>query len=250
MADEQVTEIRIVGENGAGDQVFKGTYQEIAQKLADAQRHGTAKIREQEEQLRERDALLAQQQQQTQQPAKEGEFDRQKYFALLYENPQAAQEYSLNMLLGRNVREFVAEYDQVKQGAQIGMQQAINSAFVQRHPELLQVTPENDAQNAKTISDILTKRGWSYNLDNLDAAYAVARQGNQLKLPEAMTATFTETNTIQLPAAPITTGKPASQTTSAEQAESDFLRTAPLDKVRDFLEQKSKGQQIFAPTTV
>ena len=250
MADN-VTPIRVVGMNGAGDEVY-----ENVDKLVEAKSHATAKIREQQEQLRAAQAQLEQYQQwQAQQQAQQqaaaapdgSGFDRNKYFALLYENPQEAQAYSLKHILGRDIGEFVTEYDQVRQGAMAGYQQSVNGAFVQKHPELLQVTPDADLHNAKVISEILTKRGWAYNVDNLEAAYAVAKVNNQLQLPDAQPSDPAASQQI---AAPIVTGKPSAQGSDGSAEEADFLRTAPIGKVRDYLENKFKGASAFAPSTI
>jgi hypothetical protein len=239
-------EIRIPGQNGAGDEVFTAeNHEELSKKLAESKGHATRKIAEQQAAISEYESNAHAVQQPVVAPVKDGEFDRTKYFNMLYENPLQAQEYALKFVLGgRDPKEFVSEYDQIKEGALLGRQNAINAQFVHNHPELLQVTPADDIENAKTIDKIVKDNGWTYNLNNLEAAYAVAKTQNKLKLPEA------QQQQQQEPIVPITTGRPAAQQTSAEQQEAEFLRTGDINKVRDYLEKKYQGQPVFAPTVL
>lgn len=240
-------EIRIPGVNGAGDEVFTAeNHEELAKKLAEGKANATRKIAEQQAQISEYETNAhAVQQTVSATVAADGSFDRNKYFNMLYENPLAAQEYALKHVLGgRDPKEFVQEYDQIREGALLGRQQSINAQFVHAHPELLQVTPDEDLANAKTIDKIITDNGWNYNLNNLEAAYAVAKVQGKLKLPEVQVTQQAE------PIVPVTTGKPASQQGTAEQQEAEFLRSGDLSKVREYLENKYKGQPAFAPMTV
>lgn len=239
-------EIRIPGQNGAGDEVFTAeNHEELSKKLAEAKGNATRKIAEQQSQISEYESNAHAVQQQPAAVVKDGEFDRTKYFNMLYENPLQAQEYALKFVLGgRDPKEFVSEYDQIREGALLGRQNAINAQFVHNHPELLQVTPADDLENAKTIDSIIKANGWSYTLNNLEAAYAVAKVQSKLKLPEA------QQQQQQEPIVPVTAGRPAAQQTSAEQQEAEFLRTGDIAKVRDYLENKYKGQPVFAPTVI
>lgn len=241
-------EIRIPGQNGAGDEVFTAeNHEELSKKLAESKGHATRKIAEQQATISEYEsnghAVQVSSAAQTQ--VKDGEFDRTKYFNMLYENPLQAQEYALKFVLGgRDPKEFVSEYDQIREGALLGRQNAINAQFVHNHPELLQVTPADDQENAKTIDGIIKANGWSYTLNNLEAAYAVAKVQSKLKLPEA------QQQQQQEPVVPVTAGRPAAQQTSAEQQEAEFLRTGDINKVREYLEKKYQGQPVFAPTVI
>jgi hypothetical protein len=44
---------------------------------------------------------------------------------------------------------------------------------------------QDDIHNAEVVSKILTENGWTYNLSNLEAAYAVAKADGRLKLQSA-----------------------------------------------------------------
>jgi hypothetical protein len=243
--------VRIVGQGGAGDQIFEAAdAQEMVQKMTQAQEHATVKIREQEQALQEAQQRVSQyEQERAEQQRKadvelKGGFDKQQYFALLYNDPLAAFDYAAKYRIGRDLRDFLTEYDQVKQGAQIGMQQAINGAFVARHPELLQVAPADDMHNSKVISEILTNNNWQYSVDNLEAAYAVAKAAGKLKLPPPEPAA---SQVVEPPQPPVVSGRsPAPATGQVEEQE--FLRTAPLEKVREYLENKFAGQP-FAPAS-
>jgi ribosomal protein L18 len=61
----------------------------------------------------------------------------------------------------------------------------VNSQFAQKHPELLEASREDDIHNAEAIAKILMEYGWTYNLNNLEAAYAVAKTQGKLKLEAA-----------------------------------------------------------------
>ena len=76
-----------------------------------------------------------------------------------------------------------------------------------------------------------------YTPNNLEAAYAVAKTSNKLKLPNANFGTE-----ATLPVVPTTVSRPIGQVNTSE-SEDEFLRTAPLSKVKDYLEKKYQGSQ-------
>jgi len=222
----------VPGIDGGGSQVFEAdTPEELTQQFQQAQENATAKIRElaqQNEAFQQRIEQLT--------PAAPGGgpegFNKQKYFNLLYENPIEAQKYAMQFVIGAPVDDFLKDYNTVRQGSLAGMQNMVNAQFAQKHPELLQVPQEDDIYNAKVISEILTENGWTYNLNNLEAAYAVAKTQGKLKLnaaPAGPEATL-------IPA-PTVVSRPTGAADST-QAEDEFLRTAPLDKVKQYLEKK------------
>ena len=156
---------------------------------------------------------------------------------MFYENPVAAQKYAMQFVIGAPVDQFLQDYQTVRGGAMMGIQNAVNAQFAQKHPELLQVPQEDDIKNAEVISKILTDNGWAYNLNNLEAAFAVAKNENKLKLQST---SFSPEAT--LPVAPTTVTRPTGQVNTSE-SEDEFLRTAPLGKVKDYLERKYAGSQ-------
>lgn len=231
MSDKEF-KVVIPGIDGGGSQVFEGdTQEELNQKLVDAQTNATQKIRE----LASANQQYEQQIQQLtpQQPQQNPDgFDKQKFFSDLYERPADAIAYALEKKLGIGLDEFLNDYQQVRAGSQLSVQNAVNAQFAQKHPELLQVPQEDDIHNAQVISKILTDNQWVYNLNNLEAAYAVAKTGNKLKLPNTNFAPE-----VNMPTAPSTISRPTGSINTTE-AEEEFLRTAPLDKVKQYLEKK------------
>lgn len=227
----------IPGIDGGGSQVFEADSQEeLNQKLVDAQTNATQKIRElasANQQYEQQIQQLTPAQQQTQPDG----FDKQKFFSDLYERPADAIAYALEKKLGIGLDEFLNDYQQVRAGSQLSVQNAVNAQFAQKHPELLQVPQEDDVHNAQVISKILTDNGWVYNLNNLEAAYAVAKTNSQLKLPNTNFAPE-----VQLAPAPTTIQRPTGSINTTE-AEEEFLRTAPLDKVKTYLEKKYPSSQ-------
>jgi hypothetical protein len=224
----------VPGIDGGGSQVFEAeTPEELATQFQQAQENATAKIRE----LAQQNETYQQQiESLTPQPqggaASPDGFNRQKYFNLLYENPIEAQKYAMQFVIGAPVEAFLSDYQNVRAGSIAGMQNMVNAQFAQKHPELLQVPQADDIHNSEQISKILTENGWTYNLNNLEAAYAVAKTQGKLKLnaapsgPEAM-----------MLSAPSVVSRPSGATDSTA-TEEEFLRTAPLDKVKLYLEKK------------
>lgn len=239
---DKAFKVVIPGIDGGGSQVFEADSQEeLNQKLVDAQTNATQKIRElasRNQEYEQQIQQLAPQQTQQNNGDPEG-FDRQQFFNLLYQKPVDAWKYAAQFAMGTSVEDFVKDYQNVRAGSQLSVQNAVNAQFAQKHPELLQVPQEDDVHNAQVISKILTENGWVYNLNNLEAAYAVAKTNNQLKLPNTNFAP--EAN---LPPAPTTIQRPTGSINTIE-AEEEYLRTAPLAKVKEYLEKKyPSGQRV------
>lgn len=237
MADKQY-KVVIPGIDGGGAQVFEAeTPEQLAEQFQKAQENATAKIRE----LAQQNEQFQQQIQQLTPPEPEHKgngFDKQKYFNMLYENPVEAQKYALQFAIGMPLDEFVSDYQQVRGGAMMGLQNAVNAQFAQRHPELLQVPQEDDITNATIITKILTDNQWPYDLSHLEAAFAIAKTNNQLKLNIPAAPEFAAV------AAPTVVTRPTGSVNTSE-AEEEFLRTAPLDKVKAYLEKKFPGKDAY-----
>ena len=60
--------------------------------------------------------------------------------------------------------------------------QAIQRAFVQNHPELLDVNPQADARNLQAVYGTLFQNGWELSLESMEAAYAAAKQAGWIDL--------------------------------------------------------------------
>lgn len=230
---EKPYKVIVPGINGEASQVFEADSQEeLNQKFVEAQSNATQKIRELASQNQQYEQQITSSQAKKNQETDPNGFDRQKYFSMLYENPVEAQKYAMSFVIGMPVEDFVQDYQTVRGGAIMGIQNAVNAQFAQKHPELLQVPQEDDLHNANVISKILTDNGWQYNLNNLEAAYAVAKTNNQLKLPNT---NFSPEATL-VPA-PTTISRPTGQVNTSE-SEDEFLRTGPLAKVKEYLEKK------------
>jgi hypothetical protein len=178
---EKPYKVIIEGQNGAGNQVFEAeTPEELQTKFQEAQTHATAKIREQAQELqtvKERLAALESRRTATT-PANGGNgFSRDKYFQLLYQDPIAAQDYVLGHRIGQPVDQFLNDYAKtVRPGAEMAKINAVNAAFVQKHPELLSVSPEDDLHNANAMRKIIADNGWEYSERNLHAAVCLGEE--------------------------------------------------------------------------
>ena len=230
----------IPGVDGGGAQVFEAdTPEEMQQQFQKAQENATAKIRE----LAQQKTALEQQVQQFGQPANgDGagtpDASRQQFFNTLYEHPDDAIIGALERKMGMTWNDFTKDWQTVRGGAMMGIQNSVNAQFAQKHPELLQVGQDEDAHNADAISKIITENGWSYNLNNLEAAYAVAKTQGKLKLNDA-NQFAPEAHMTPVPS---TVTRPTGQVNTSA-SEEEYLRTAPIPKVREYLEKKYGGQQ-------
>lgn len=234
MADK-LYKVIIEGTEGRGSQVFEAeTPEELQEKFKQAQTHATAKIDELDAKVKGLEEQLASVEQVTPSvPQTNGGFDRDHYFKLLYADPVAAQDYVLSATIGMPVKDFMTDYtNTVRPGAALATKNAVNAAFVQKHPEVLQVSPEDDLHNSKIILEIIHERNWPYDVKNLEAAFALAKDGGKLKLPPQET-TMPEIT----PPVPTTVTRPSVQANTSE-SEEQFLRTAATEDVRKYLEKK------------
>src|SRR2546421_371395 len=224
MADKAYKVI-IEGTDGRGSQVFEAeTPEELQDKFKEAQTHATAKIAQQDKEnteLKQRLATLEASIEPA--PAANGNPDnawRKEFF-----------KQGLTEILGVPVEDFIKDYTQtVRPGAELSKINAVNAAFVQKHPELIQVSPEDDLHNANTMRKIIADNGWDYSEKSLNAAFAVAKVEGQLKLPVAEPEGA-------LPPVPTTVTRPSVQV-NTDKTEKEFLTTAPTEKVREYLEKK------------
>lgn len=236
---EKPYKVIVPGINGGGSQVFEAeTPEEMQQQFQQAQENATAKIRELASQNEQFQQQINQLQPKVQQTTNPNGFDRQKFFNTLYENPDEAVVYALEKKLGVNLGEFMQDYQTTRTGAQMGMYNAVVGEFSSKHPEILRVgSPEDDKHNGKVFDDILKEHGWAFNLKNLEAALAIAKAEGKLKL---MDVNFSPEATLA--PAPTTISRPTGQVNSSE-AEDEFLRTAPINKVKEYLEKKYPTSQ-------
>ena len=162
-------------------------------------------------------------------------FDKQQFFNQLYEKPEDAIAYALEKKLGVSLADFMQDYQNTRAGAQLSITNSVSAQFAQNHPELLQVSnQEDDRNNGKVLDDIMKANGWAFNLNNLEAAYAVAKTGNKLKLNETNFAPE-----VHLPHSPSTIQRPTGNVNTSESLQ-DFYNNAPLPKLREYFEEMDK----------
>lgn len=233
---EKPYKVIIEGQNGAGNQVFEAeTPEELQTKFQEAQTHATAKIREQAQEnttLREQLAAL-QSNIEPVAPNGNGAANNQQLFQTLYNSPVQFIKDGLSQAIGMPFDDFIKDYTKtVRPGAEMAKINAVNAAFVQKHPELLSVSPEDDLHNANAMRKIIADNGWEYNERNLHAAFALAKNDGYLKIAPAAAGAE-----VVMQPVPTTVTRPAAAANTSE-SEEHFLRTAPTEKVREFLEKK------------
>lgn len=236
MSDKQF-KVVIPGVDGGGAQVFEADSQdELVEKLKTAQENATAKIRE----LAQNNEALSQQMQQNGGQAQQSgqtAYNKDEYITQFYNDPMKALDQYFEQRLGTSPDQFLNDYQQVRAGSQKAVMNEVSAVFAQSHPELLQVSAEEDKHNANVISQILTDNGWSYNVKNLEAAYAVAKVEGKLKLGQ--TSPFPEATLLP---SPTTITRPTGAVNNSA-SEEEFLQTAPLSKVKEYLEKKYAGSR-------
>lgn len=226
----------IPGADGAGDEVFEAaTQEELIDKLRIAKGNATEKIRQDAQERARLESELRAAQPKPPAQADGEKFDQDHYFRLLSEDPLEAHRYALSFVFDADIEDLKEDYRRVRTAAALSVQDRVNAAFVRKHPELLQVSSEDDVVNTEAIQKILTENGWKYTVQNLDAAYALAREQGRVKLPKSSAPPAPAAETAPVPS--VLPGRPSAPTPS-ESDEEKFLRSAPLDKVREYLEKK------------
>lgn len=178
--------IEVPGPDGANPEVFWGegateadAYQAAAAKVAEGKQHATQKIHEQQQQLEELQARLTP----AEPPPAANGFDRQAYFNTLYEDPLKAFDLAFTQRFGMSPEDATQQWERMSQVEQIVQARTVAAQFASKHPELLQVTPDQDRANGSMIEKIINENGWAYTEKNLEAAYALALHQGKLKLP-------------------------------------------------------------------
>lgn len=236
MAEKQFKVI-IPGENGGGDQVFYyDTPEELQEKFVNAQTHATAKIRELSGRLTTAEQQLAA----TNQAIASGNngVDRGDFFETFYKDPREAGKQLLSDIFGAPIDAVINDYATVvRPAAQRSNIAAVDNEFVRQHPELMEVSQQDDLHNATAIRNIIIERGWNYDVDTLNDAYTIAAQQGQLKLHRINV----QPSSSALPSVPTTVTRPSSQPNTSE-SEQKFYQTAKLSDMRAYIEKKF-GQQ-------
>jgi|SRR5690348_7350091 len=218
--------------DGSGKQVFEAESPEaLIDKLADAQVHATKKIREQAQQLEAA-------QTQVEESESGGAFDKQKWFGTLYEEPLGAIDQWAETRFGMPVDQLVQRLGQMEQATANVTQSSVMNEFVARHPELLQVSKDDDVHNSQVVGSILQDNNLPLTANTLEMAYALAKDQGKLKLPAAQQE--------DQPIVPVTlTSKRGTQTSAVSQEEE---RRAMARMSRPELEEylrKKHGDRVF-----
>ena len=230
--------------DGSGKQVFEGaTEAELSDKLATAQMHASKKIREQAQLLQTREQELAELQSRMtpkEEPVPEGGFDRQAYFAKLYEDPMAANDMYLERRFGMPVDELRGKLQRMDEAAVVLQQRKAIESVGARYPMFAQLSQEDNNANGIVIDKILKEHGWELDEGHLEAAILMAKERKLLKMP-------VEGERIPAEEPPATLGgSNTGATANGGFNEEEFKRTATADQWRTYLKQKYAGARIGA----
>jgi hypothetical protein len=229
---EKPYKVIIEGQNGAGNQVFEAeTPEELQSKFQEAQTHATAKIREQAEALRARDEEIATLRQSAGSYSNgNGNVTDDEATRLWKEGiAKAFKVPSFDILENK-----LARMDQITNFQE---QQFVNNSLIAKHPELLEVSKEDDRHNANEIKKIAEELGAPYTEISAEACFALAKERGRLRLGVVPVG-----EEVRLPPVPTTVTRPAAAANTSESRE-EFLRTAPTEDVRKFLEKEWAGKQ-------
>lgn len=151
--------------------------------------------------------------------------DRGDYFGTFYTDPMAAQDIWYESRFGKKPQQAKKENQEVSKVAAQAKADRILGEFANKHPELLQVSPEDDLKNGLAISKILQENGWD--VEKLDAAYALARERGQIVLPVASAAAPGEAQAqgVSIP-----------RTVSPEAEKQFYASNPPAEAIREYLE--------------
>lgn len=227
--------------DGSGKQVFEGaTEAELNDKLATAQEHGTRKIREQAQELETMKGRLAQLEAasaETTTTTTTNGFDKEGYFSTMYQDPLKAVDIWAEQRFGLPIDKLVERFSAHDRAADMVTVNQVAGQFARKHPELLQVTPDQDLSNSKAIDAIMQENEWKYSENNLEAAFLLAQKRGKIILPSTTSTTQEEvTATI------------GSQGGGASTEIDDATATAnmSLDQKRDYYRAKIARAQAAA----
>lgn len=223
---EKPYKVIIEGANGAGSQVFEAeTPEELQTQFQQAQTHATAKIREQAQELEQ----LRQRELEREKPPANGHTQDDEISKAWKQGIATAFGLPFDTLAQK-----LAKMDQV---TSIQERSFVNQSLAVKHPELLEVSQEDDLHNGTVISKIVEELGGNYTESIADAAFALGKQRGLLKLKLVPVG-----EEVALTPVPTTVSRPAAAANTSE-SEEHFLRTAPVEKVREYLEKKHAAGQ-------
>jgi len=221
MADKQYKVI-IEGENGAGSQVFEADTPE------ELQTHATAKIREQAQELQStKERLTALEANIEPAPAGNGGTDtawRKQFF-----------KEGLTEIFGAPIDDVIRDYGRISQTTEQIRLNALGNSLLQECPEIAGTSEADQVENGKKIAKMVEEQGWPTTLQSLKAATVLLEREGKLKV------TTVENQEIMSPI-PTTVTRPSAPV-NTDQSEKDFLRTAPTEDVRKYLEKKFAGSR-------
>ena len=229
MADKQFRVI-IEGENGAGSQVFEAeTAEELQDQFKTAQTHATAKIREQAQELQAAKARLAALESNIEvAPPPNGGTDsawRKQFF-----------KEGLSEIFGAPIDDVIKQYGRMSETTEQVRLTALGNSLIQECPEIAGTSEADQMENGKKIAKYVEENGMPMTLAGLKAATVLLEREGKLKIAPM------ENQEILAPV-PTTVTRPSVQV-NTDQTEKEFLRTAPTEKVREYLENKFAAKRV------
>lgn len=226
----------IEGTEGRGNQVFEmDTPEEIVEQFQKAQAHATQKIAEIDKEntaLRERLAAL----EAAPAPNTNGGTNTSDFMNKFVTAPVDALKDGLSQIFGAPVDQVIEEFRRTqKVTSEISLQSTANQ-LIQAFPEIAGTSEQDQSYNGEQISKYMVQRGWEPTFENMEAATIVMKQHGKLKLAP------TQDNEPLVPV-PTTVSRPAAKASDSE-SEEHFLRTAPVEKVREYLEKKHAQARV------
>jgi hypothetical protein len=229
MADKQYKVI-IEGEDGRGSQVFEAeTPEELQNQFKEAQTHATKKIAEQDKELQAaRERLAALEANIEPAPAGNGGTDtawRKQFF-----------KEGLTEIFGAPIDDVIRDYGRISQTTEQIRLNALGNSLLQQCPEIAGTSEADQIENGKKIAKFVEENGMPMTLEGLKAATVLLEREGKLKVAPLE-------NSEILPPVPTTITRPSVQV-NTDQSEKEFLRTAPTEEVRKYLEKKFAAKQV------
>lgn len=157
--------------------VVKGANMEEAFKVLAKMKEDTAAAYKAEKLQREQlasqvDELRTEVQRAKQPPARveDGKFNKDRYYELLNQDPDAANSYWFESKFGAKPEALAQDYQATQQRVSNLVQQSVTASFIAQHAEEFPQTPESARAMRQKVEE-LTGRGWDFSVDTLNYAY-------------------------------------------------------------------------------
>lgn len=205
-------EYRIPGENGAGDEVFKGkTVKEVLKKVASGKQNATKKIREQEAEKR---LLIADSAPDVDDngprlrprvPTAEEQWEIAQNISDPSKAVKALDKY-IEIRLGGSIDQVVEKITTAESDLEYRRARNEAKAFIAETPEFY-----NTPENITTLADYVESNGWAATKRNLRKAFVILTNEEKLELEpiEPEEEVLTPTETAVSTAAPVETVVPS-----------------------------------------